>query len=185
MDDIGCPARQPRHSSCTAVVRDRRRLSLCCRALWLDRIKGSIIIIIIIIIILINVGVGVRVGVGPVEFQLNRTSHERALCCMPSQGMSTIAHRSRNSRWQTGNPSWLKWACFSYSIRLNWQPPTWMAFRRGFWVGASIFDAPQCQVSASRLNGKPLLSKVSRGPTKPTDFRPISVTSVLSRTLKK
>jgi len=24
------------HSSCTAVVRDRRRLSLCCRALWLD-----------------------------------------------------------------------------------------------------------------------------------------------------
>jgi len=36
---IGCPAWQPRHSSCTAVVRDRRRLSLCCRALWLDRIK--------------------------------------------------------------------------------------------------------------------------------------------------
>ena len=35
----------PRHSSCTAVVRDRRRLSLCCRALWLDWNKGSIIII--------------------------------------------------------------------------------------------------------------------------------------------
>ena len=30
---IGCPAWQPRPSLCTAVVRDRRRPSLCCRAL--------------------------------------------------------------------------------------------------------------------------------------------------------
>jgi len=41
--DQWCPAWQPRHSSCTAVVRDRHRLSLCCQALWLDGIKGSII----------------------------------------------------------------------------------------------------------------------------------------------
>ena len=44
---ICCPAWQPRHSSCTAVVRDRRRPSLCCRALWLDELKEVLLLLLL------------------------------------------------------------------------------------------------------------------------------------------
>ena len=37
--------KQPRPSLCTAVVRDRRRPNLYCRALWLDWIKGILLLL--------------------------------------------------------------------------------------------------------------------------------------------
>jgi len=38
-----------RPSLCTAVVRDRRRPSLCCRALWLDWIKGILLLLLLLL----------------------------------------------------------------------------------------------------------------------------------------
>ena len=46
---IGCPAWQPRPSLCTAVVRDRRRPSLWCQALWLDWIKGILLLLLLLL----------------------------------------------------------------------------------------------------------------------------------------